>query len=159
MFLGKLQFFFSHLLFRQIHVMFSTQTNVFHTRNLAVIWTKIIFFWNERNLMKGGSSWYHSKNIAMRQQIEPNLFQFSLIHNGWANWLFSDICLQRLRESCPAFRIFIHLSISMESVFLSWLGVFIAIPSKYWFLLEMLSLLWGSITFQELTFQTLCLKP
>lgn len=105
------------------------------------------------------------KNIAMQQQIELSLSIPVFFHPQQFGRPVLDcfLAFASLQGSGRALsytgcEVFIHLLISMKFPFLSSFGGFIGIPSKYWFLVEMVDLLWESIPLQEDTFQTLCLK-
>lgn len=130
---------------------------------LARIRTKIIFFWDKRNLMKE-QLLVNAKILLCNNRLNwVYLFQFSFILNSLEDQYFIFWHLPHFRggESSVLHTgcgVFIHLLISMKFPCLSSLGGFTGIPSKYWFSVKMIDLLWESILLQEDIFQTLCLK-
>lgn len=132
---------------------------------LAGIWTKIIFFWDKRNLMKRQQLLVNAKILLCNNRLNESIY-FSFLSSSTvkktSTWLFSGMGLHFKggESSVPhtGCGVFIHLPFSMKFPCLSLFGGFIGIPSKSWFLVEMVDLLQESIPPQEDTFQTLCLK-
>lgn len=129
MFLRKLQFFFSHLVFHQICVMFSTQTNVFHNTTLLEYEQKLFSSETKGTWWKAAAPG-KCKNIAMQQQIELSLsisvfFHPQQLRRPVLDCFLAFASLQGWGELCPAHRLWgFHTHTDFREISLSFIWRF-----------------------------------
>lgn len=133
MFLRKLQFSFSHLVFTKYVLCFLLRQMYFTTLP-CLNKNKNYFLLRQKELDERAAPG-KCKNIAMQQQIELSLstqvfFHLQQFRRPVLDYFLTFTSFQGWGELCPAHRVFIHLLISMKFPCLSSFGGLIDISSK-----------------------------
>lgn len=133
MFLRKLQFSFSHLVFNKYVLCFPPRQMYFTT---LPCWNKNknYFLLRQKELDERAAAG-KCRNIAMQQQIELSLSISVFFHpqhfrRPVLDYFLTFASLQGWGELCPTHRVFIHLLVSMKFPCLSSFGGLTDIPSK-----------------------------